>query len=164
MAAPAAGGGDRAGTVAAMARIRVSTVLDATPATVWADVEDLGTHVEWMEDAVAIRFLTDRRRGVGTRFECDTKVGPFGLTDVMEVTRWAPRKAMGIRHVGVVTGTGEFRLKRLRGGRTRFTWTEQLRFPWWMGGPVGATLGGKPVLSIVWRRNLRNLARRFERT
>jgi hypothetical protein len=114
-----------------------------------------------MHDAEAIRFLTEQRRGVGTRFECDTRVGPIRLTDVMEVTEWRPRRAMGIRHVGVVTGTGRFRLRRLPGGRTRFTWTERLHFPWWLGGPIGATIGANLVLAPIWRRNLANLRRRF---
>jgi hypothetical protein len=143
-----------------VAKVRVSTVLDAPPDVVWADVEDIATHHEWMADAVAIRFLGEQRRGVGTRFECDTKVGPFRLTDVMEVTEWAPGRAMGVTHVGLVTGTGRFTLRRLRGGRTRFQWKERLRFPWWLGGPVGA-LAAKPVLTWVWRRSMRDLQRRF---
>ena len=143
-----------------MAKVRVSTVLDAPPDVVWADVEDIATHHEWMADAVAIRFLGEQRRGVGTRFECDTKVGPFRLTDVMEVTEWAPGRAMGVTHVGLVTGSGRFTLRRLRGGRTRFQWKERLRFPWWLGGPVGA-LAAKPVLTWVWRRSMRDLQRRF---
>jgi uncharacterized protein YndB with AHSA1/START domain len=144
-----------------MPGIRVSTVIDAPPADVWRVVEDVGRHVEWMHDAVAIRFTSRRERGVGATFECDTKVGPLGLTDIMEITRWEPRRAMGVRHVGVVTGTGVFTLKRLRGGRTRFTWQERLVFPWWMGGPLGAAVGGE-VLRLVWRRNLAALKRLVE--
>ena len=53
----------------------------------------------------------------------------------MEITEWKPRRQMGVRHVGVVTGDGRFTLRRRSGGRTRFTWTETLRFPAWMGGP-----------------------------
>jgi hypothetical protein len=139
-----------------VARIRVSTVIDAPPRAVWAAIEDVGSHVDWMADAVAIRFLTDRESGVGARFECDTQLGPLSLTDVMEITEWKPRKAMGIRHVGVVTGEGRFTLRRARSGRTRFTWTESLRFPWWMGGPLGALVGGQ-ALRLVWKRNLRVL-------
>lgn len=138
----------------------MNTVLDAPPDRVWADVQDIGTHVEWMADAVAIRFLSAQTSGSGTRFECDTKIGPFTLTDVMEITEWVPGKVMGVRHTGLVTGTGRFTLKRLRGGRTRFQWNEKLVFPVWMGGPVGA-LVSKPVLRWVWRRNLARLADRF---
>ena len=144
-----------------MPGIRVSTIIDAPPADVWRSIEDVATHVEWMEDAVAIRFRGSRRSGVGTVFECDTKVGPFGLTDVMEITEWRPRRSMGVRHVGIVTGSGRFTLKGIRGGRTRFTWKEKLTFPWYLGGPVGAVVGGE-VLRLVWKRNLTNLRRRVE--
>jgi hypothetical protein len=144
-----------------MARIRVATVIDAPPRSVWASIRDIATHVGWMEDAVAIRFTSPERAGVGTTFECDTRVGPFRLTDLMEVTEWNERKRMGIRHVGLVTGSGRFTLRRARGGRTRFTWDEKLRFPWWMGGPVGGAFGTK-LLRQIWRRNLRNLKRQVE--
>jgi hypothetical protein len=143
-----------------MARIRVSTILDASPSEVWADVEDISSHPDWMADAVGIRFLTAQTAGVGTRFECATKIGPFRLTDVMEITEWTPGKAMGVTHTGLVTGTGRFTLKKASGGRTRFQWREKLRFPLWMGGPVGA-FAGKPLLTWVWRRSMRNLQQRF---
>jgi hypothetical protein len=63
---------------------------------------------------------------------------------------------MGVRHVGLVTGTGRFTLRRARRGRTRFSWEERLRFPLWMGGPVGGVVGAR-VMRVIWRRNLRNL-------
>ncbi len=78
-----------------MARIRVTTMLAAPPRRVWADLEDISSHPEWMADAVGIRFLSEQRTGVGTRFECDTKVGPFRLTDVMEITEWVPEQGHG---------------------------------------------------------------------
>ena len=144
-----------------MARIRVSTVIDASPAEVWSVVRHVEDHVDWMHDAVAIRFTSTRRSGRGTTFDCDTRIGPFRLTDQMEITRWRHRRAMGVRHVGVVTGTGQFTMKRLPGGRTRFTWRERLRFPWWMGGPLADPVGGA-ILRAVWRANLRALKRRVE--
>ena len=55
-----------------------------------------------MQDATEIRFLTDHVEGSGTRFECDTKVCPFKLTDVMEITEWEDARHMGVRHVGLV--------------------------------------------------------------
>jgi len=143
-----------------MSRLRVSVVLDAPPAVVWEDVRHVASHVEWMTDAVAIRFLTDQVEGVGTTFDCDTRIGPFRLTDRMEITRWDPGSAMGVRHVGLVTGTGEFRLRAKRKGRTTFSWTERLEFPWWMGGAVGSW-AATPVLTLVWRHSMRTLAARF---
>ncbi len=143
-----------------MARIRVTIMLDAPPAEVWADVQDISSHVEWMADATAIRFLGEQTSGTGTRFECDTKVGPITLTDVMEITDWVPGKVMGVRHSGVVTGTGKFTLKKASRGRTQFQWREKLVYPLWLGGPIGAFLS-KPVLRWIWRRNLTRLAARF---
>jgi len=141
-----------------MATIRVSTVLDATPEQVWDSVEDISSHVEWMHDAVAIRFTSSSTSGVGTTFDCDTKVGPFRLTDRMEITAWDPPRTMGVRHVGMVTGTGEFTIVPVGNERSGFTWRERLVFPWWMGGPIGAFFGGF-VLRLVWKRNLKGLQR-----
>ena len=139
-----------------MGRIRVSTVINAPPATVWAHVEDVAEHVRWMNDAVAIRIVSPQRTGKGTTFDCETRVGPLQLTDTMEVTEWRRGRAMAVRHVGTVKGTGRFTLRRVRGGRTRFTWTETLRFPWWMGGPATAAAAAV-VMRRIWRRNLANL-------
>jgi hypothetical protein len=139
-----------------MVGIRVETLINATPDEVWDAVDDVGRHVEWMEDAVAIHFTSDTTDGVGTTFDCDTKVGPFRLTDKMEITDWVPGRTMGVRHVGLVTGSGAFTLAPAPGGRTTFSWAESLTFPWWLGGPVGAFVGGG-ALKLIWRRNLKNL-------
>lgn len=147
-----------------MAGIIVSIELDATPERVWQVVEPLERHVDWMHDAVAIRFCGEQTRGVGTAFLCDTKVGPIKLVDRMEITEWVPGEVMGVRHTGLVTGTGRFTLQPIDlGRRTRFTWQERLDFPWWMGGPVGAAISGKLVLRAIWMRNLRGLQRIVER-
>ncbi|MFM7871260.1 MAG: SRPBCC family protein [Actinomycetota bacterium] len=141
-----------------MSRITVSIDLEAPPSRVWEVVEPIERHVDWMADAVAIRFHGDQQRGVGTRFACDTKVGPIKLTDQMEITEWIPGEAMGVKHTGLVTGTGIFTLAPLDGGqRTRFTWSEQLTFPWWLGGRLGEIIGGGLVMKAIWRRNLKKL-------
>ena len=161
-----------------MAGIRVAVEIDATPAQVWEIVEPVDRHVDWMHDAVAIRFTSDQTRGVGTEFLCDTKVGPIKLVDRMEITEWVPREVMGVRHIGLVTGNGRFTLEPIdpsphgpsphtpsRQGparRTRFVWEETLVFPWWLGGPIGAFIGGKLVLQAIWKRNLRGLKRLVE--
>jgi hypothetical protein len=153
-----------------MARIRVGVEIDAAPQQVWQVVEPVERHVDWMHDAVAITFTTEQTRGVGTTFVCDTKVGPITLADRMELTEWVPGEAMGVRHTGVVRGEGRFTLTPIDPlpghdrRRTRFTWEESLRFPWWMGGPLGAFVGGKVVLAAIWRRNLRGLKRLVEQS
>lgn len=141
-----------------MARITVSVEIDAPVERVWEVVEPIERHVDWMHDAVAIRFVGEQHRGVGTAFLCDTKVGPFRLVDKMEITEWAPNEAIGVRHTGIVTGSGRFTLTPIDlDRRTRFTWSEDLRFPWFLGGPVAGVLGGKVVMRAIWRRNLRSL-------
>ena len=144
-----------------MARIRESIIIDRPPAVVWRYVEDIASHVEWMADAEAIRFISPSTRGVGTTFDCDTKIGPFRLTDRMEITEWVPRVAMGVSHVGTVTGIGRFELREVRNGRTEFIWEEALTFPPWMGGALGAR-AGSPVMARLWRGNLARLKQRVE--
>ncbi len=139
----------------------VSTIIERSPAEVWAYVRNIDTHVEWMQDAVAIRFRGDRTEGVGTTFECDTKIGPFALTDVMEITDWEDERRMGVRHVGLVEGVGVFTLTETAPGRTEFKWEEDLVFPFYMGGRVGA-FAARPALKAIWKRNLARLKARIE--
>lgn len=142
--------------------IRVSIDIAAPVQKVWDIVEPIERHIDWMADAVAIRFQTEQTRGTGTTFFCDTKVGPIKLVDVMTITAWEPGKVMGVTHTGVVTGTGEFTLEAIDASKTRFTWTEKLTFPWWLGGPLGALVGGQIVMKAIWRRNLRELKKLVE--
>jgi hypothetical protein len=114
-----------------------------------------------MADAAEIRFTSTTRAGVGTTFDCLTKVGPLRLTDKMEITEWREGKVMGVRHVGLVTGTGRFTITKAKRGRARFSWEERLRFPWWMGGPVGGVVGGR-IMKRIWVRNLRVLKTKVE--
>jgi carbon monoxide dehydrogenase subunit G len=141
-----------------VARLVVAVEIDATPQDVWHVVGTVEDHVDWMADAESIRFETEQREGVGTTFVCLTKVGPLRLSDRMEITEWTPPEAMGVRHTGLVTGTGRFTLTAIDlGRRTRFTWEESLRFPWWFGGRAGEVVAGRTVLRWIWRGNLRRL-------
>jgi len=139
----------------------VSIIIDRPPAVVWRYIEDIASHVEWMADAEAIRFTSPSTRGVGTTFDCDTKIGPFRLTDRMEITEWVPPTTMGVSHTGTVTGIGKFELREVGNGRTEFIWEEALTFPRWMGGALGAR-GGSPVMARLWRGNLARLKQRVE--
>jgi hypothetical protein len=138
--------------------VEVSIVVDAPLDRVWAAVEPIEDHVRWMTDAESITFTGPMRRGVGTTFECATRIGPFRTTDRMVVTQWEAPHLMGIRHEGLFTGVGRFVLTQVTPSSTRFTWSEQIRFPWWLGGPLG-TRAAEPVLRRVWDGNLRRLAR-----
>ena len=143
-----------------MGRVRVGTTVAASASEVWAHIADVGSHVGWMRDAEAIRLIGGTANRVGATYEVDTRVGPVRLLDVVEVTEWDDAKAMSVRHVGAVRGTGRFTLEERDGG-TRFVWDEELKFRWWMGGPLGAAVG-RIVLKQVWVRNLRTLKRRVE--
>jgi hypothetical protein len=143
-------------------RIEVGIDIDRLPDVVWRAVEKIERHVDWMADAVQITFRTSRHAGVGTEFECLTRVGPFTTTDAMTVTVWEPGRVMGIEHRGVVTGAGEFTLRLLGEAGTRFSWAEELHYPWWMGGTLGE-LATRRVFVRIWRKNLERLKAGIER-
>jgi len=144
-----------------MGKIRISTVIDATPDHVWDYVKDISSHVEWMADAESISFHNDQTSGVGTTFACVTKVGPIRLTDEMSITQWSDEQAMGVAHTGLVTGEGLFTLTAAGPGRTEFRWEEELQFPVWMGGPLRNPVGDR-ILQLIWRRNLKRLKATIE--
>ena len=144
-----------------MSTIEVSVEIRAPLEAVWAAAADLGSHTEWMADAESITFTTARQRGVGTRMEVATRIGPLRTKDVMEVTEWEDRRRIGVRHTGLVTGQGAFELEEVDPATTRFTWRERLTFPWYLGGPLIARVAA-PVLGAVWKRNLKRLKSRLE--
>jgi carbon monoxide dehydrogenase subunit G len=132
--------------------------VDAPVAAVWEELAAIDRHVQWMADADSITFTGDRHRGVGTTFDCVTRVGPLRTVDRMEVTRWDDGVALGVRHVGLVRGEGVFTLHP-NGDATVVEWSERLRFRWYLGGPVAGWLAG-PLLRIIWQGNLRRFAAR----
>jgi len=128
----------------------------------WDELRHIDRHVTWMSDAQRIDFHSDQREGVGTTFDCLTRIGPFTTTDVMTITRWQDEVAMGVTHRGLFTGRGEFSLLAI-GNDTKLTWKEDLRFPWWAASSLGAVLA-RPVLRAIWRKNLANLAKVIDQT
>lgn len=136
-----------------MAPIVVSVLVDAPLSRVWDAVSDLESHPTWMKDAEYLAFESLQHRGIGTRIQVATRVGPFRTDDPIEVVEWEERRSIGVRHAGVVSGRGRFELAAMAGG-TRFTWTEELRFPWWLGGRLTLWLA-RPILERIWRGNLR---------
>lgn len=144
-----------------MAKVIVSTEINRSRAEVWADVRDIASHVDWMADAAEIRFVSEQIEGIGTVFECDTRVGPLSTTDVMEITAWDEGEVIGVRHKGIVTGEGAFTLVEMGPDKTEFRWEEDLSFPWWLGGQLVAT-ASRPILRAIWKRNLTKLRKRLE--
>lgn len=122
---------------------------------VWAALADLESHVRWMKDAESIVFTTEQRRGIGTRMDVKTVVGPLRTLDRMEVVGWDEGHSIEVVHSGLVTGRGTLGAEPESGG-TMVSWDETLSFPWYLGGPLTA-LAAKPVLGAIWRGNLRRL-------
>ena len=142
--------------------IDVSITIGRAPSEVWDYIRHIESHVDWMHDANAIRITSLTRSGVGTIFECDTKIGPFRLVDKMEITTWKENETMGVRHQGLVSGWGEFSLEPSGTNETIFRWAESLSFPFYLGSWVGEFLA-RPVLKWVWRRNLTQLKDQVEK-
>ena len=144
-----------------MARpIEATVLIDAPLARVWAELADFASHPQWMDDAATVRFLTERSTGIGTRIEVATRVGPLRASDVMEVVRWEEEQTIVVEHVGAVKGFGRFDIGRIGDG-TEMRWVEDLRFPWWMGGPVGLAVA-RPIFGRIWRGSLMRLKERLE--
>ncbi|MCH8984222.1 MAG: SRPBCC family protein [Acidobacteria bacterium] len=126
--------------------------IGASVPDVWSHLADLRSHADWMGDAEEVSFQTPQTSGVGTTMRVPTRVGPFRTTDLLTVIEWEENRVMTVTHEGTVTGTGRFEMYPSPTGTT-LTWAEDLRFPWWLGGPVGAFFGGL-ILRPIWKRNL----------
>jgi carbon monoxide dehydrogenase subunit G len=143
-----------------MGPLLVSITIPLPLEGVWEEVSRLDRHVEWMADARSIEFLSEAHSGVGAAMRVATRFGPLRATDTMVVTAWEPPRRIEVEHRGRFTGRGAFRLDAAGPGATRFTWEEQVRFPWYLGGPLGA-LAARPLFRFVWRRNLERLRARL---
>ncbi len=138
-----------------MARIEVNRDIPIRQDVVWNALADLQSHASWMKDAESIQFKSESTEGVGTVMEVETRVGPLRTLDILEVTGWNEGESIDVEHRGLVTGAGTLGVSP-ENGCTRVTWVEDLRFPWWLGGPLTALLA-KPVLAAIWRGNLERL-------
>ncbi|MDX1468601.1 MAG: SRPBCC family protein [Acidimicrobiia bacterium] len=125
---------------------------------VWSALANLSSHADWMADADSITFAGDQTSGPGTVMRVPTRVGPFRTLDIIEITGWVEGERIDAEHRGIVTGAGSFALTDRPDG-TLLTWGEDLRFPWWLGGAIGASIA-RPILRRIWANNLA----RFEKT
>lgn len=137
-------------------RIEISTVINKPLNVVWDEVKIMENHVNWMEDAVKIDILSENNSGLNTKMNVLTKVGPITLNDIITVTEWKEKESIGVVHEGIVTGEGVFYLTSLDESKTKFQWVEILKFPFYLGGPLGEIFGGL-ILKLIWKKNLKNL-------
>lgn len=133
--------------------------MSPAPVVVWPHLADLASHATWMRDAESIRFSTAQTSGVGTVMEVETRVGPLRTLDILEVTGWDEGRSITVAHGGLIKGRGVLSVEAADIGSV-VRWMETLSFPWYLGGPITAWLA-KPVLSAIWRGNLRRLENRI---
>ena len=143
-----------------MGSVVVTVEVNAPLEFVWARLSDLSSHSEWMSDTASISFLTEQRRGEGVRMQVPTRMGVLRITDLMEIDEWIEGRRMGVRHVGRIGGWGRFELSD-HPPRCRLTWTEHLRFPWYLGG-VLVGWSSRPILRRIFRANLTRFQKRLE--
>ena len=142
-------------------RIEVSTIIHKPIEVVWDEVKIMKNHVNWMQDAAKIDFLSENEAGIDTKMKVLTKVGPLSLNDIITVTSWDEMKSIGVVHEGIVTGEGAFYLSKNTENSTRFDWIETLKAPLYLGGPIAELFGGI-VLKAIWKKNLNNLKKIIE--
>ena len=143
-------------------RIEVSTTINKPIEVVWDEVKIMKNHVNWMQDAAKIDFLSENEDGIDTKMKVLTKVGPFSLNDIITVTKWEEMKSIGVVHEGIVTEEGAFYLSKNDDKSTKFQWIEELKAPYYLGGPIAEFFGGF-VLKIIWKKNLTNLKNILEK-
>jgi hypothetical protein len=134
--------------------------INADRERIWHELSDIAHHVDWMDDAKAIRFIGDQIRGVGTTFECKTRIAFITNTDVLRVTDWVEGHSLTIEHVGSVTGSGRIEVTDA-GDRCAVSWYEQLTFPWFLGGVIGEQIA-RYFFTRVWKRDLTQLKTKCE--
>lgn len=145
-------------------RLEERTVLGAPAEPVWAALTDWEGQAAWMPDVAWVRVLGPER-GAGARLAVRTKVlGIPATMDLIEVTGWEVERRIAVRHLGLVKGWGEWRIRPTRGGEgTLFRWVEELSMPPPVLGEVALRLYG-PVQRLMLRRSVRNLRAIVEQT
>ena len=142
-------------------RIQISTIINKPLKDVWNEVKVLERHVNWMQDAENIEFLSENTSGLNTKMKVLTKVGPISLNDIITVNQWSEFDTIGVVHEGIVTGEGAFYLTSINENSTKFEWIETLKFPIYLGGSIGEFFGSF-ILKRIWKKNLYNLKRIVE--
>lgn len=123
----------------------------------WVELSQISRHVLWMKDAKRITFTSPIHRGVGTTFDCLTKIGPFKVVDAMDIVTWEEGESIGVVHKGVFRGTGVLAAVVGPDGTSIVRWREEIQFPWFLGGDLTGFLA-LPIFKHLWRANLIRLS------
>lgn len=140
-----------------MPHIAIARQIPAGVPEVWAAISDIACHPGWMSEIEEMTFETPERTGVGVIARVRTKVGPLRTDDIMKITSWIEGESLGVDHIGLVKGSGVLAVTGDDQTST-VTWTETLRFPWWLGGAFTGFIA-RPILARIWKKNLDRLAR-----
>lgn len=159
-----------------MARIEVTTHIEADPEQVWEILTDWEGQPRWMRDAHSVTVLSPHREGVDVVVRCRTDVigGLRGarrrggslliVDDDMVTTEWERPRVLGIRHLGwLIRGVGAFELAPTAYG-THLTWWEEVDPPLGAVGEALATVAVVPPVRRVFRASLAGLKRVCEST
>ena len=139
--------------------LKMAIAIDAPIEAVWEAVSDIERQPLWMLEMKSVRLLTPGPVGVGTRGEADLRIFLLGVVDPVEVDRYDPPVAFGIRHVGVFAGSGRIALEALDARRTRVRWDERLVPPLF---PNLGQLFQKPILGAIFQADLERLKEMVE--
>ncbi len=140
--------------------VRASTLIPATPQTLWDELVRWEDQARWMTDADSVRVLSLVREGPGVRLAVRTRVLNVPLfTEQLEVTLWDPPRRLVIAHRSFVRGLGIWALTP-EGPGTRLLWMEQIALPVPFLGEL-ALLAYRPFLGRTMRRALQRLGATF---
>ena len=139
-----------------MLEVTVSEHFELDRARLWDALADLESHREWMTDVRKLRFLTEQRSGVGTRYEIT--VGPLRRPRSHRGDHLGPSPRAGDHPPDQAShGEGRF-LMAVDGAGTRLEWRARFEIPWWAGGRL-TERSGAPATRRLLTRNLGSLRR-----
>jgi hypothetical protein len=139
--------------------MKMAIAIDAPIEMVWEAVSDVERQPLWMQEMKSVRVLTPGPVRVGTRGEADVRIFLVGVVDMVEVDRYEPPVAFGIRHVGIFAGSGRIALEALDPRRTLVRWDERLVPP---AFPNLGQLIQKPILGAIFQADLERLKEMVE--
>lgn len=141
-----------------MARVEVTTHVEAEPARVWAVLTDWESQAEWMRDAVEVTILSPHREGVDVVVRCRTRIAAgLVVNDDLITTEWDAPRVLGVRHTGwLIRGVAAFELQPTAHG-THVTWWEEIDPPLGFVGEAAVGLIAVPLVTRVFRSSLAGL-------